>query len=38
MTLESTSLIEAVNQSSTGGSSLGTFELENLMVNAGVSD
>lgn len=38
MTLESTSLIEAVNQSSTGGSALGTFELENLMVNAGVSD
>ena len=38
MSLESTSLIDAVNQSSTGGSALGTFELENLMLDAGVSE
>lgn len=38
MALESTSLIEAVNQSSTGGSALGTFEIENLMLDAGLSE
>ncbi|SEK57961.1 ABC-type sugar transport system, permease component [Paenibacillus sp. OK003] len=38
MALESTSLIEAVNQSSMGGSALGTFEIENLMLDAGLSE
>ncbi|MDN4602936.1 sugar ABC transporter permease [Paenibacillus sp. F6_3S_P_1C] len=38
MSLESTSLIEAVNQSSTGGSALGTFEIEKLMLDAGLSE
>ncbi|QLG42874.1 sugar ABC transporter permease [Paenibacillus sp. E222] len=38
MALDSTSLIEAVNQSSTGGSALGTFEIENLMLDAGLSE
>lgn len=38
MTLESTSLIEAVNQSNTGGSALGTFEIEKLMLDAGLSE
>lgn len=38
MALESTSLIEAVNQSSTGGSALGTFEIENLMLDAGLGE
>ncbi|OAX48460.1 L-arabinose transport system permease protein AraP [Paenibacillus sp. AD87] len=38
MALESTSLIEAVNQSSMGGSALGTFEIENLMLDAGLGE
>ncbi|MFJ2043436.1 carbohydrate ABC transporter permease [Paenibacillus taichungensis] len=38
MALESTNLIEAVNQSSMGGSALGTFEIENLMLDAGLSE
>lgn len=40
MSLESTSLIDAVNQNagSGGGSVLGTFELESLMLESGMSE